>query len=494
MIVSLMLHTRALYLLPAIACVFLTSPLVAQPAAPATQPAVKVTETPIYTIPNGVKIIDTLVSPDNLHMGVVESKDNSFTVVVDGVRGRVEEWVLRGTLLFSQEGGRFAYQVQKGNQMMVVVGQAGPQWSAQTQPAYYMVGRMVFSTDGKRFAYLAQKQKDGPMLVVVDGKEMPEADEVFAADLAFSSDGQHFAYRARKKAAQPDPANPRAGGKQFYVIDGAAQPEHDIVTRLTFSVQGGRWGYIARDGQESTMVVDGKASTKYAVVAGLAFSADGKRYAYAIETAGADGKPGGKQALIYNSGEGEKQFQAFDGIGAIVFSPDGRRLAITTQTGKKWSIYVDGKASGEYEGTGGLLFSPDNKRLAAVAGRDGRQFLVVDGKEYAPVDVVATAGFSPDSSKIASVVIIGAQRMLFLEDKRVGPATFFAFSPDSAWLGHALPAGEAKWQLGLDGKGVGQVYDAAPPGARVVWESPTVARIIAGRGSDMFLVKMTLGG
>lgn len=454
----------------------------------------KVTETPIYTIPDGVKIIDTLVSPDNLHVGVVESKDGSFTVVVDGVRGPVEEWVVRGSLLFSPEGGRFAYEIQKGNQMMLVVGQAGPQWAATTQPPYYMVGRVVFSTDGKRYAYLAQKTKDGKMQVVIDGQEQPEADEIFASDMQFSPDGKQFAYRARKAPEKPDPANPKAGGKQYYVIDGAAQPEHDVVARMTFSTQGGRWGYIARDGAESAIVIDGKSSAKFAIVAGLAFSTDGKRYAYAIEPAGPDGKPGGKQSLVYNGGEGEKQFQPFDGIGAIVFSPDGRRIAITTMTDKKWSVYVDGKTAGSFDGTGGMLFSPDSKRLATVAGRDGRQFLVLDGKEYAPVDVVATAGFSPDSAKVASVVIIGAQRMLFLEDKRVGPATFFAFSPDGAWLAHALPAGETKWQLALDGKGVGPTFDAAPPGSRVVWESPTVARIIAGRARAMFMVKMNLGG
>lgn len=462
-------------------------------AQPASQPAVKVVETAIYTIPDGAKVVDTLVSADNLHVGVVESKDGVFNVVIDGVRGPAEEWVIRGSLLFSADGGAFAYQVQKGNQMMVVLGKAGPQWTAAVQPTYYTVGRMVFSADGKRLAYMAQKVKDGKHLIVLDGKELPEADEIFPADMQFSPDGKQFVYRARIAPEKPDPANPKAGGKQFYVLDGVAQPTHDIVARFTFSTAGGRWGYIARDAQESAIIIDGKSSAKFAVVAGLTFSPDGKRYAYAIEPAGPDGKPGGKQSLVYNGGEGEKQFQPFDGIGALVFSPDGRRLAITTQMGKVWSLYLDGKTAGSYDGTGGLLFSPDSKRLAAVAGRDRQQFLVVDGKEYAPVDVVVTAGFSPDSTKIASILIVGAQRMLFQEDKRIGPATFFAFSPDSAWLAHAIPAGETTWQLAIDGKGIGPTYDAAPPGSRVVWESLTSARIIAGRARVMFMVKMTLG-
>lgn len=468
---------------------------IARPAATSiTLPTVRVTETPIYTIPDGVKIIDTLVSPDNLHVGVLESKDPAFHMVIDGVRGPAEEWVIRGSLLFSAEGGRFAYQTQKATQMMVVVGQAGPQWNAVPQLGCYMVGRMVFSADGKRFAYLAQKVKDGKMHVVVDGQEQPEFDEVFAADMQFSPDGKHFVYRARTNPLNPDPARPKVGSKQFYVLGGDSQPQHDVVARFTFSAQGGRWGYIARDGNESAMVIDGKPSGRYAIVAGLTFSTDGTRYAYAIEPAGPDGKPGGKQSLVYNAGESEKQFQPFDGIGAIVFSPDGRRLAMTSLTDKKWSIYVDGKSAGSYDGTGGMLFSPDSSRLAIVAGRAEQQFLVIDEKEYAPVDVVATAGFSPDSAKVASVVIVGGQRMLFLDDKRVGPGTYFTFSPDSAWLAHALPVGQEKWRLALDGKPIGPDFDASPPGSRVIWESPTVARVIAGRGKDMFLARLTLGG
>jgi len=460
---------------------------------PASQPSAQVAETLMYTIPDDAKVVDTVVSGDNLHLGIVEKKGDAFHVVVNNVRGPAEEWVIRRSLLFSAEGGRFAYQIQKANQMMVVVGQAGPAWKAEVQPGYFMIGRIVFSHDGKRYAYLAQKVNDGKMQVVVDGEPQPEVDEVLANDMQFSPDGAHFAYRVRVRPAQPDPANPNAGGTQYYVIDGKPQPAHEMVTRLRFSSTGGRWGYISRDGLQSSMVMDGRPSQPQAVVAGLTFSEDGKRYAYAVEAAGPDGKPGGKQSLVYNAGDGEKQFQAFDGIGTIVFSPDGRRLAITTMTEKTWSITVDGKSTGQYEGTGGMLFSPDNTRLAAVAGRGGRQFLVVDGKESSPVDVVVTAGFSPDSRRIASVVIMGAQRTLFLDDKRIGPATFFAFSTDGARLGHALPEGQDQWRLAIDGQPVGPAYDAAPPGARIVWESATTARIIGGRGRDMFMVKLTVG-
>jgi hypothetical protein len=90
------------------------------------------------------------------------------------------------------------------------------------------------------------------------------------------------------------------------------------------------------------------------------------------------------------------------------------------------------------------------------------------------------------------MVVDAGQRFLVLDDKRLGPASFFSFSPDSTFLAHAVPVGEAKFHLGLNGIAVGVAFDAAPPGARVIWESPTTARMIAGRGTDMLMVKLNV--
>ncbi|MDB5296742.1 MAG: hypothetical protein JWO31_2725 [Phycisphaerales bacterium] len=495
--------------------------------APATSPAVTVVETKLYSIPSdGTKLTDTVASPDNLHVAVVESKDGSHKVVVDGTAGPAHEWVVRQSLGFAAAGGRFAYQVQQGATMHAATGTAGPPQgdkagpataatNAATAPApgvrwdplgpgFYVVGRMMFSPDGRRFAYAAQRAKDGPTVVEVDGAEHPPAAEVFTADMQFSPDGKRFVYRVREAgggtppaASQPGQApatGPTSAGRQRYVLDGVPQPAYDAVGRFTFSPDGSRFGYVARSGTQTTMVIDGKETARHAAVAGLTFSADGKRYAYAVEQADAAGKLGGKQALVANDGAGEKQYQSFDGLGAIAFSPDGRRVAITTQAGKAWTVVLDGKPAGAYDGTGGLMFSPDSKRLAVVAGRGRQQFVAVDGKEDPPADLIVSAAFSPDSARVAAVVVANGQRWLTADGVRIGPGTTFAFAPTGRRVAHALPApGGRTYTIALDGQPASPEYDASPPGARLVWESPTTVRTIAGRGKDLFLVRLKVG-
>jgi hypothetical protein len=489
------------------------------PAAAAAAVRAKVTETLLYQIPPGAKVADTLCSPDGRHVGCVENAGGKYAVVVDGARSPPLEWVVGRSLTFSQDGGRFAFLTQRDGLMFVVVGQAGGAgWSAaEQQPGGYLVGRVVLSPDGKRFAYGVQKEKGGKMVMVVDGAEHAPVDEIFAADMQFGPGGKRFGYRAR------------IGKQVAYVVDGAVQPGADAVGGLTFSPDGGRYGYAAKVGAEVGVAVDGKPpARRYPFVGGLTFSPDGKKYAYVIEvpaTAGATTaagaatapgraatpavppvsppasppaaatKPVAKQQLVYNGGQGEQAFAPFDAIGAVAFSPDGRRLALTALAGRQWNVVVDGKIGPAYEGVGSmLLFSPDSKRLAVAAGRAGQQFLAVDGKESAPVDVVGPTTFSPDGQRVAYAVVAGQQRWLVLDDKRVGPATFSAFTPDSKHLGHAVPAPAAadRWTLAVDGQPVGGDFDGFPVGSKLVWDSPTVGRVIAGRATAMFAVKVEL--
>lgn len=496
-----------------------SSALVAQPVvppavgAPATAPArPKVTETLLYQIPAGAKVADTVCSPDGRHIGCVETVDGKFTVAVDGARTVPLEWVVGRSFGFSQDGGRFGFLTQHDGQMFAVVGQtpspgtvpaAGQPLSAVEQkPGGYLVGRVVLSPDGKRFAYGVQKEKGGKMTMVVDGVEQTPVDEIYSADMQFSPDGKRLAYRARVD-------------KQLaYVVDGVQQPAADMVGGFAFAPASGRYTYAAKTGAEAGEWVDGKPPARtYPFVGGLAFSPDAKKYAYVVETtagpatapaasappatpAGAAPatKPAVKQQLVYNAGQGEQAFAPFDAIGAVAFSPDGRRLALTARAGKQWNVVADGKLGPAYEGVGSmLLFSPDGRRLAYAAGRAGQQFLVVDGKEFPPVDVIGPASFSPDGQRVAYATVVGRERWLMLDDKRVGPATFSAFTPDSKHLGHAMTSADGKkWTLALDGQPAGPEYDGFPVGSKLVWESPTVGRIIAGRETAMYAVKIEL--
>jgi hypothetical protein len=277
-------------------------------------------------------------------------------------------------------------------------------------------------------------------------------------------------------------------------VDGAAQPGYDAVAAFMFSGDGSRYGYLAQVAKEAMAVIDGKESKRYAMAVGLVFSPDGRKYGYVIDAgAGPDGKLSNKQQLVYNAGAGEQTFKPFDRIGAIAFSPDGRRLALTGLTAEGWSVIVDGKVGANYEAAGMLQFSPDGKHLAVVAGRGRQQFIAIDGRELPPVDVMGPAGFSPDGARMAYVVRSGGQHLLMLDDKRIGPATFFAFTPDSKHLGHAKPIESSEqWQVAIDGSGSGPAYDGFPTGSRIVWDSATVGRLIAARGKEIYAVRVEL--
>jgi hypothetical protein len=449
--------------------------------APVRPAKVTVTPTLLYRIPDGVKVADVLTSPDARHLAVLENRDGKYWVAVDGVRSPAHEWVVARSLNFAPDGSRFCYQVQHDAQMFYVIGQAAPAWQATEQPGFYMLGQLIFSADGKRFLYVAQKQSDGPKSLIVDGAEQARADEIFPADMQFSSDGKRYACRVR------------TGQRQRYIIDGALQPEFDSVGGFMFSANGQRFGYFARTGDSTAMMIDGKEGKRFPAVLGLVFSMDGRKYAYVVQSTLAEGKKPGKQQLVYNSGTGEQAFAPFDRIGAVAFSPDGRRLALSGLNGEQWSVAADGKFAGTYEGVGMLMFSPDSRHLAVVAGRGGQQFISIDGRELPPVDVIGPANFSPDSSHIAYVAREKNLHWLYEDDKKIGPATFFAFSPDSVFLAHAAPADAADtWQLALDGEGYGPIFQGFPTGSRVIWESPTTCRVIAGRDKEMFRVRVEL--
>jgi len=51
----------------------------------------------------------------------------------------------------------------------------------------------------------------------------------------------------------------------------------------------------------------------------------------------------------------------YDGIDALIFSPDSKRMAFQAMKGEKWLAVVDGQAGTEYDGIGTLIFSPDSK-------------------------------------------------------------------------------------------------------------------------------------
>jgi hypothetical protein len=234
------------------------------------------------------------------------------------------------------------------------------------------------------------------------------------------------------------------------------------------------------------------------MVAGLAFGAGGRQLAYAAGR-------GAKQMLVVDSGPAgkpdPKEYRAYDGLGDISYSPDGRRLAITVLSGGQWHAVIDGKEGAGYDGTSPILFSPDSQHAAYVAGRGKQQFLVVDGMEGPPLDGVGVFVFSPDSRRFAYAAVRGAEKVLYVDHQPFAPAGLFGFSPDGRHVVHGIPrpatspspnptsASEATgnrqdvhWTLAIDNVPVGPEFDGFPLGSRIRWNDRSSVSAIIGRG------------
>jgi hypothetical protein len=471
------------------------------PAAPATvpsttAPAVQARETLLFAIPAGGRVADLASSPDARHIACVllrdapEPKNRRFSVVVDGVVGIEQEWVVGESLRFSPDGGRFVYQTQHDGQMFVTVCPVASPTTAFEGKGYFLVGRVVFSPDGQRTAYRAQSQKGGPVMMVVDGQEQGSYDDIHEEDTVFSADGKHLAYRASK------------GGKQFFVIDGVPGTAYDggvsgTVLGLVFSADG-RTAYRVKQRDECFVVVDGREGPHYEMVAGLTFGGGGRQLAYAAGR-------GPKQMLVVDAGPrgkpDPKEYRAYDGLGDISYSPDGRRLAITVLSDRQWHAVIDGKEGAGYDGTSPILFSPDSRHTAYVAGRGKQQFLVVDGVEGPALDGVGVFVFSPDSRRFAYAAVREGERLLYVDHQPFAPAGLFAFSPDGRHVIHGIPRPIAnaapnsqassdpaasrqgtRWTLAIDNIPVGPEFDGFPIGSRIRWNDRSSVSAIIGRG------------
>jgi hypothetical protein len=466
----------------------------AEPAvttAPASPPALRADETVLYQIPSGVKVADMITSPDARHVACVEQRaageERTFDVSLDGAAGPRVQWIIGQSLLFSPDAGRLSWQTQDSLTSVIVdsvehllhdgssdraaPGTTGDPSPAVTGSGYWMAGHVLFSRDGRHAAWPAQLDKTDtpPWRMVVDGKPGDSFDALDDALMLFSPDGGRLAYKAIR------------AGRQLFVVDDSPGPGYDVVTAPVFSDNGARFAYVAKRGAEEFYIIDGKEGPHFDMTAALSFNAGGRRCAYVAGRAD-------KQMLVVDG----KSYKPFDGIGGLLFSPDGRRIAMTAMNGPRWTIVIDGKECGDFDGAGAPHFSPDSRRLAFIAGRGKQQFLVADGKEGPPFDGIGLVSFSADSTKIAYVAGDGPSRVLVVDGQRIGPASAYAFSPDSRHIARSLQRPDGNWALAIDGTEADAVYDGFPLGSRIVWESPDTVRTIAGRGNAMFRVELHL--
>jgi hypothetical protein len=70
-----------------------------------------------------------------------------------------------------------------------------------------------------------------------------------------------------------------------------------------------------------------------------------------------------------------------DRVGALTFSPDGRRFAYTAKRSNSVFVVADSMAGPKLDDIGGSVFSPDSRHLAYAARRNEKMLVVMDGEE-----------------------------------------------------------------------------------------------------------------
>jgi len=331
----------------------------------------------------------------------------------------------------------------------------------------------VFSPDGSALGYSVFEA--GGSFVVINEREGPKFEEIYAKTFTFSADGKRHAYVAKKD------------GRRVAVIDGVVQADGggDLLPWLqppVFSANGSSVGYLEVSLPERKMraVVNGKPGEAFGEYGlSLWFSPDGLRFSYSARE--------GERCFHVVDG---KKGEAFDNTGIdFVFSPDGKRTAYVGFRGARRFLVVEGAPTVEIEGIvdGTLTFSPDSRRLAyGAARRDRRCYFVVDGKAGPVYDSVGAAiprglspnvtstqngyglggsgvVFSPDSSRFAYVADTGGKKVVVVDGKPEDVEMDFLvggiiFSADSRRLAYGGRQG-GKFFLVVDGK-KGADYDA----------------------------------
>lgn len=369
-------------------------------------------------------------SPDSKHVAFIALKGNQSVAVEDG-KEITSQGLIDGvtSLFFSKQGDHLVCVLRDtpATASIVLDGVIGPKYGG--------VARPQFSDDGHHLLYVATKTP-GKYTLVVDGKEGPLYDWVGTdnpgANVLISSDGAHIAYVARQSKAQ--------GGNSVVVMDGKEAPNAD---RVWMSPDGKNFTYLTRQkavGQERvTIVINGKPGLEYNVFDDLRLAPDGHPI-YTVR-----GGPNSKLFLV----DGDKESDAYDSVSlnSIHFSPNGKHMAYVAMINNRFFVVLDGKKfklfseiqrppapNSQLADERMMRFTADQQHVLYHARDNNNSYLVKDDQILGDDGVV-----SPDDRRVASVKVSGqgtssATAQVTL-DGQTGPTfgmiTKMVFSPDS---------------------------------------------------------------
>lgn len=344
-----------------------------------------------------LEIADNFIfSPDGTRYAFRAQKNNKQFVIIDGVAEPAYDGILiKNNFLFSPDSKRFFYVAFKNNACVAVVDgkedtftsnrienaifspdsvhyaykariektSAQEKWcvvkDGKSGPVFNKIFDIVLSPDSKNLAYAAVK--DRKMVMVVDEKEIAEAD--IMGYPVFSFDSKTFAYAMAKK------------NKWVIIIDDKKSPSFDQVYKFQFSQDAQHSSYIAKDDDNWFCVVDGNKGPEFkSTIDAFKFSLDSRRYAYA-------GINKNEAQIVTEKGPSTHNYTS---VGEAYFSSDSRHLVFRArhQTAGKWITVLDGQERfSTHQAIGKYEFSSNSKHFAVPVFQNLNQSLMlVDGE------------------------------------------------------------------------------------------------------------------
>ncbi len=353
-------------------------------------------------------------------------RDKKWVMIVDGQPSSSFDEV--SIPKFSLDGQRLAYAAKSEKKWrMVVDGQAGPEFDELaeglyqgprsplvTPRPYAMTPLVWFSPNSKHAAYLARRGKN--WFIVINGRESVPYEDITAP--FFSSDGEHIAFPAKQ------------AGMWRMIVDGKDQAlTFDRIFRGVasfgehrfprFSQSGQRLGYLGRRKKDWFAVLEGKeipvgrgpGFAWYDPPQCVSFSDDLRRVAYVQK------HPEGKGLAVFVDGQ---PGASSDWPSCPVFSPDGKQFAYVAERGKVQFVVVDGQAGPPFksiltfDGIPAISFSPDSRRIAYLAWQQtdkeekGKVIEVISGamREVAEKEKMQMLVHPPTSLRTASTSLM----------------------------------------------------------------------------------------
>ena len=188
------------------------------------------------------------------------------------------------------------------------------------------------------------------------------------------------------------------------------------------------------------------------------------------------------------------------GEGKLLFSPDGRHVACAVCSGDKWTVAVDGRELKPYDGVADMQFSPNSAFIAYTARLATAEMVVINNREQKLFDRIGggTPVFSPNSQRLGYLAQVGVVRETVVvvggePSRRWDMAAYLDFSPDSRHYAYAAIQGDEAFAV-VDEEPSPNKYDAIwnPPGARLIFDSPTSFHYLAVKAGNIYLVREEL--